>query len=680
MARRGTRATMGSTKNENVREGGDQRHVTHNYSTRRFAQATRGGMESECNQIEHSSYPRAAAHCGGEVLGTTPSCVQSTPLQAAPSVPFCSYDTDDESTMGSASLPCANTGCEEPGTRACGKCHAAYYCSKECQRSHHPDHKRTCKWVERWNEKYDVLKLDEAAARELVASTARHLNDECATPDSITAADKALCQLEISAFSPENERLLGKAGVCTLLESALDRSLTGESRVPLETICRGMYILSKTSLRNANKFGKDSTIKNLTKVLIVAIRDCDWPLMDTVSNCINALTCVDRCCDMFGTAGTFEVVGQCIVVAACWGQEAEGGYSACRTLTRLGRMAKHCTHPGCQNLGRLSGLPGIYAALDELFHHTVTNLKPHCTERCPRCLCVPQDASRIALVCDAMRVVANPRIFPTDACLAMATPRVLSNLVRALEIMAPAGGDPAATPDADVCLIVCSVLENFMDVVYESKELALGQQDEIRTALRGACWPMVAILRVANRECRRSASQAQYRQLQVMAAGQMVRLLTDNSNVHPSVHAGAAEVQAETLRQAMEQGDFLLQRYARTGLSKLSIDALGVLHLATKKDLCVLMVEALKAVLALGRPAGGEDDVPLLASMAHAWGRMITAHPPCRKWFLAAGAGPALDQARELASASGNFKFADMLHQAFKRMKSPSSNGKLRNR
>jgi tetratricopeptide (TPR) repeat protein len=40
--------------------------------------------------------------------------------------------------------PCARTGCEAVGARACARCRAEWYCGAECQRAHWRAHKPTC--------------------------------------------------------------------------------------------------------------------------------------------------------------------------------------------------------------------------------------------------------------------------------------------------------------------------------------------------------------------------------------------------------------------------------------------------------------------------------------------------------------------------------------------------------
>ncbi|KAL9132665.1 MAG: hypothetical protein Q9175_006159 [Cornicularia normoerica] len=40
---------------------------------------------------------------------------------------------------------CSNPSCSEPGTRTCGACRRAKYCSPSCQRSQWPAHKASCK-------------------------------------------------------------------------------------------------------------------------------------------------------------------------------------------------------------------------------------------------------------------------------------------------------------------------------------------------------------------------------------------------------------------------------------------------------------------------------------------------------------------------------------------------------
>jgi hypothetical protein len=39
---------------------------------------------------------------------------------------------------------CARPGCVADGDLMCGKCSAAWYCSRECQRAHWKEHKRGC--------------------------------------------------------------------------------------------------------------------------------------------------------------------------------------------------------------------------------------------------------------------------------------------------------------------------------------------------------------------------------------------------------------------------------------------------------------------------------------------------------------------------------------------------------
>ena len=41
-------------------------------------------------------------------------------------------------------LVCANCGCADERLLACNKCHAAYYCTKECMAKHRSQHKKWC--------------------------------------------------------------------------------------------------------------------------------------------------------------------------------------------------------------------------------------------------------------------------------------------------------------------------------------------------------------------------------------------------------------------------------------------------------------------------------------------------------------------------------------------------------
>ncbi|TRM58723.1 hypothetical protein BD626DRAFT_178644 [Schizophyllum amplum] len=67
-------------------------------------------------------------------------------------------------TAGSRDL-CSYLGCNQPGQlRKCARCQLAWYCSRECQKAHWKDHKKTCqdhlgtndkldpllKWIDKW--------------------------------------------------------------------------------------------------------------------------------------------------------------------------------------------------------------------------------------------------------------------------------------------------------------------------------------------------------------------------------------------------------------------------------------------------------------------------------------------------------------------------------------------------
>jgi hypothetical protein len=48
------------------------------------------------------------------------------------------------SVLGLPPRACARCGAEHPDHRACARCKRAYYCSRECQRAHWPQHKADC--------------------------------------------------------------------------------------------------------------------------------------------------------------------------------------------------------------------------------------------------------------------------------------------------------------------------------------------------------------------------------------------------------------------------------------------------------------------------------------------------------------------------------------------------------
>ena len=51
-----------------------------------------------------------------------------------------------ESAEADVSPTCFNPSCDNPGTKRCGRCKRAFYCSSDCQVAHwRSGHKRRCK-------------------------------------------------------------------------------------------------------------------------------------------------------------------------------------------------------------------------------------------------------------------------------------------------------------------------------------------------------------------------------------------------------------------------------------------------------------------------------------------------------------------------------------------------------
>eukprot|EP00899_Mesostigma_viride_P019610 jgi/Mesvir1/27650/Mv07378-RA.1 len=278
--------------------------------------------------------------------------------------------------MPQTTVQCANGGCGKPGTQACSRCHAVYYCSRECQRASYGMHKRLCHSFSRHNESAGLwATLDEASARELVANAARCLDDERVTPAGRdSGAILAFCTLGVSAQRPDNERLLGKVGACELLVRALDATLAGRLAVPLCHLCAGIMSLTNTSVKNKRRFGDGGVIPRLARVLAVASREHDWQLMEKACQSVYTLALTDHFChcNKYGEAGMLEAIGRCVVVAAGATPLADACYAACDALTALHYAVKACADPGCQNKRRLGAVPGVHAALDNVLEHAVT--------------------------------------------------------------------------------------------------------------------------------------------------------------------------------------------------------------------------------------------------------------------------------------------------------------------
>eukprot|EP00899_Mesostigma_viride_P017347 jgi/Mesvir1/25613/Mv01840-RA.1 len=540
--------------------------------------------------------------------------------------------------MSTAPTPCDNEDCQQPGTKACGKCHCAYYCSKECQRADFENHKSYCAWLTTAiAESLDISTLDEGAAVDKVAAATQCLDEERMTADGATLAAEAFSLLSELARKPANARLLGKAGACRLLAAALDRALASTSGIPLETICGGMVCMLYNTKCRARLLGESGVVESLTKALRVSIRDQNWALMRAVNECIFVLSSFSVC-DKFLAAGALEMVGQCVVVAVCSEQASEACKQALLALSGLHRS-------NSLTRGRLSAVPGIYAALDECLHRAVA---------------LGDGASHWLTVCNAMAVLTRRDIYP-DGVRAAATDRVCQNLVRVVQTVASLNADDyvrMSSPKVWVDLghAVCCVLENLLDI-----GIIEAYHGGIVRKLRPVCGPMAAFLRVVNQVAAQAAKRVPYQRLQAAACNVALKLGVFPGNIPKLVQAGACEEALVMLRQGVEQAHYELQFDALMLITRLASDDNhddGALRLATNKQACALLVESLKFLLAQEN-RGKNEEVDVAALLVATWGKMTVAHPPCRRFFLVAGADAVLAQAREQANADGDREAAE---------------------
>eukprot|EP00899_Mesostigma_viride_P021170 jgi/Mesvir1/29054/Mv18362-RA.1 len=543
--------------------------------------------------------------------------------------------------MGPVQVRCDNGGCQELGTKACGRCHAAYYCSRACQVSDFSKHKRSCQWaMELGKTAVSSVSLDEGAAKEHVTIAAQYLNEEDGTPGSLALAKGAFRHLQELAKSCENERLLGKAGACELFVRALDRAVTGDSRVPLDVIVGGMANLTKTSVKNQVDFGNRGAVDGITKALRLAVRDSRWELLESANACIINLTRVQNskasACDQCGAAGTFEMVGQSVVVATCLSPGSPASYEACNAVGHLHVAATHCPRTQCHNARRLGWVPGIYAALDECLQSAVTS----------------GDLASMRSVCGAMHAVTSRSTYPFRHRCALATPRVCQNLVRALQRAAPADG-PLAALDDELCLDLCNIVSSLLATKCEVTGVSVGEQSETASRLKRACGPIVAIWRAANGSCQRDTSGRGHRLLQREAAFAVWRLATWTGNVNELVVAGACEEAAEALRQGVESEDESLQYAVLPCFSYLSYETEGTRRFATRKQVCELLVASVNFFVAEARK-GRAVHLDMLSCLGVSWTLMQCVHPPCRGFFEAAGADAALERLKEVSKATGS--------------------------
>eukprot|EP00899_Mesostigma_viride_P005652 jgi/Mesvir1/15088/Mv14729-RA.2 len=538
---------------------------------------------------------------------------------------------------------------------------------KECQISHLAEHKRTCRWgteLSKFAEAYDsAVTLDGATSRQLVEAATPHVEYVGEEGGTGLLTEVAFFRILEAANSPDNERLLGKAGACALLANELDRSLSGKSEIALDLIMWGIVNMTKSCVKNVRELSERSVLANITRALRVAMRDQGWAIMEDACGFLFSLLREDKIChcEMFHELTTFEVIGQCAVVAACYSEAtdaAEAGFRACGILGKLHDLAKRCSDLECPNRARLGDMPGLTTALEVCWHRAVNS----------------DEALDVMMVVSAMRAAADPEVFPDQNRRALATARVCGDLVRALERFSPTGPEQGLTgrvekPEPELCVVLCRFFVILLRSLTEGKRYGLLEH------LQGACAPVVSLLRAANQGCQETGNGGRYPQIQHEASIGLSVLLIRPENTPPLVLAGACEVVIEMLCQGVNRNDASLQSIATATVPRLASHPVGAKRLATSKRACRVLVKALTCSLA------NKDQPPrkirYMALLVASWGQMTVAYPPCRRVFLEAGADAALGRAKEMAVVAEDCESADWF-RFIKEESLVSSKGKAR--
>eukprot|EP00899_Mesostigma_viride_P002541 jgi/Mesvir1/12288/Mv00494-RA.1 len=317
--------------------------------------------------------------------------------------------------MGRLSVTCNNSSCFKPATKKCSACQFTRYCSKQCLALDHSIHKLNCKEIVAWEERTsrDAPPLNLSQAAGLVASVSAQLDgqDDPAEDDS---NGSPLDRLQAATgLSFKNRKTLGKAGACEVLASALDRALAAGNCLTshLYDICSGMVALTHidTCPENGVTLSKLGSIPNVTRVLLLATAEGDWPLAERACCLLSHLALLRQPshCRQFADVSTYEAVAACLVAAASCPKSIEGStasqglnqpptildrtsasYAACDAVHDLQLVAQLCRDPGCprhghdhedlmpgcQNRLRLGTMPGLPAALAACLHTAFAQL------------------------------------------------------------------------------------------------------------------------------------------------------------------------------------------------------------------------------------------------------------------------------------------------------------------
>eukprot|EP00899_Mesostigma_viride_P028318 jgi/Mesvir1/8671/Mv02611-RA.1 len=527
-----------------------------------------------------------------------------------------------------AGVPCHKEHCDAPATKSCARCRLSYYCSRECQVRDYPQHKAKCQEMASQEERATgaARPLDSTQAEDLVAAVARQLEGQGAAAASAGPSEEEspMKQLQaLAGLSFKNEKLLGKAGACEILASAFDRALAAADSASLYEICTGMTALTATCAKNRAAFGRLGVIAGTTKALMLATRGRDWPLAGATSSLlaklalnINHHESSQRA--QFFQAEAFGALAKCIVAAARAPElGAPASYLACDAMHDLEPMSACCGM-------MFSVVPGLGAALERCLHAAVTAA--------------------------AAAIIATPRLCQDlrDALAMALSPEYRRERPRC---------DPAwwlARYPTRVAYGLCCCHIN------------------VPPDLRPAGDSIVDLLKAANREGDHPA--------QCDAALGVSGMARDVAMASQLAAGGAYEAALEALGQAVDRKDSITVCHSMEAVRRLAADSDIARQLSSSPTACELLFRSLRVAsetLAKDQETDEPDELTLsMDSWVDIWQPMMRMHPPCKQFFLDAGALDALRYALTDVPMVAKNPFASSLYlETLRALAKPPSAG-----
>eukprot|EP00899_Mesostigma_viride_P028529 jgi/Mesvir1/8861/Mv02757-RA.2 len=427
----------------------------------------------------------------------------------------------------------------------------------------------------------------------------------------------------------QEERVLGKAGACTLFANALDRTLSGQCCLPFLVVCVGLHGLIRTSKKNRGVFVGSKGIHSLTRMLAGATQRGAWHLVEAINGCILSLCTNRSSCDACASAGTFQAVSQSIIagVQGAKGMDASG--AACQALFFLHDQAVHCQNTQCMHTDHMAGIdPALLPALGECLFHAVN----------------AGDVVSITAICRMIGEALQSDCVGDKAASALATPRVGQTLTAACHMaVSPEYLTQGLRTDdrwalgAAVCLAVGQVCRR--------------NKLTSSAGLRRAC-PLVArIIQRANED------QQGFSLVQLEACKALTQLAKDTACRECLVDEGTVEAVLDAMGGSLERGAWNIHQSAATTLRNLvTSNEAGLKRLAArpKPATCKLLVDSLKFVLAHGDGCDDGSYTHGVSCLIHYWLELCEEHPACRKHLLAAGAKEVIARAVAMAEAEGD--------------------------